>query len=436
MENNIDKLFRDKLKNRDIEFNDKAWKQAKLLLDKDSKDRGGIAWLFSKKYLLYGVAFMLLLGFTGYNLLVDNDEYNKSLEIESKLKSKNESKNRIINNTFVNKKTNQKSIESNIISSNNEIDNKDNNTDKDTHKPNNSKNTNYRKEEILSYTGINKNTNRANRLSINDDVSNVYTQESVINTKIFKNFSDISRKNSSMDKVKTNRLLAYNSFKLLPILGVRLLTNYYDNKLELKNSVRSHIEIKKESCSYSKWDGFLNLGASIRPVSRNKSVSAGLGVRYNYRSNWGLSVGVNMNYEVLAKKLELVKKKYSIYGFSVNEGIASKNVSQVFSVDLPIMLEYYNCNWGIAGGVGMDYAIVGYGDVTNTDLLKTVTKLGWVPLDNFKRSRYYTRIQASYRVFSNVDLGIDGQYRIGNSNGDDSLSDLFNARIFLKYNIF
>ncbi|MFK7773625.1 MAG: outer membrane beta-barrel protein [Saprospiraceae bacterium] len=451
MENNFDKIFKDKLEHRQFEMKPEYWEGAEALIDADKKSGD---W---RRFLIwFGVALMAGLGVffiwknDNSNPIVENDktentalgnvssptiENDKSeFEISDKNVSEAENKLTELNDTNIaenvstpalgeNKKSEKNIAEvkstkplnqntdlfSKTIPSNPSVNNLENNNNSNEIENNNnaSSSSNSNTPTFTSDEGIQSNQPIGN---INSNTGAKENEEKLIPI-IDKEISSIRTEDVIKKEETRVQPIASSSTVMLPFLELLLANNKKIEKLDLE-------AVCPFTPSRDKFTYGLFGGAVGYPLIENSSETpfigfkGGLLMERNFEIGKAkLAVGAELAYHYRSGNF-VATKQNEVTSYSFGRSIAQAKLTpeNLHYLELPIYLKYQKNRMTLETGASFNYLLGVGGKIIEADRTENS---GWVPSLGFKKNHVNVLLGFHYRISDNLHFGVRANYTPG-----------------------
>ncbi len=454
MENNFDKIFKDKLEHRKFEMKPEYWAGAEALIEADEKSGG---W---RKFMLwFGVALVAglsvlfiwkndkstqiveaekTLNTTLGNALTSTGETTKSefeiskdkisegniSEEENKLSGRNENNNsvneitstlsenkKLENNTQDLKNTNQSVGSSDVFSksipsSNQPVNNLEGN--------NNSSGINNNSTSVNTPTIISAEGNQSNQSGENAAIIAAQKEDEeklipIIQGEIPSNNNETVKK----EEVKeVQPIAASTSTILLPFLEMFLANTDKVEQLDLE-AVCPIFAPRRDDFAYG-----IFAGAVGYPLVENSSETpfiggkAGMFIERNFEiGKANMAFGAELAYHYRSGNF-ITTKQNEIASYSFGRSVAQAKLTpeNLHYLELPLYLKYQKKRMTFETGASFNYLLGVRGEVTEVG---EPVQSGWVPSLGFKKNHVNVLLGFHYRISDNLHFGVRANYTPG-----------------------
>jgi len=494
---NIDKLFRDKLGNREIEFDDRYWQSAEALIDqeKNGKKRRFLGFFFWLGLVILvsslGVYFVAFDKDTNHNsstILVE-DNPNNSIEFSKKTKVKEDSISSMEENkTLLNE--NKNSINKYQKNKNSISNSSDSNQDNFKNQPNLP--TSSSKSKPLNDSGF---LNQINDFNFHKNID-------------FKSSVSDLRYNSAtgkIEKVEDEKTTLFQQMKRKSKQSIQLNTifNEANDKVEIIEPIATVgalkqrinlLEIEKHNLSLPmikldfnqlkkdypnppkshRWNLQAYAGIGVLPNKKNNDESIGNyfgGLSFGYKIQPKISLHIGMSYRQTNANFKRTEGSRQVsYGFGKQDNIFYLQAENLRFIEVPILGSYHLKNSRFSIGISTGRLIAAEGNIIeatsqnpwertqqeNEDFLPQLAlardnneptpvfrtesegESGWISTDNFNQWQINLLGQYQFAVNRKFDLGIGVEYRLQSEFLKDGSGEYspFSVQFFTAYKIF
>jgi hypothetical protein len=448
MENNFDKIFKDKLENRKFEMKPEYWAGAEALIEADEKSGG---W---RKFMLwFGVA--LVAGLSVF-FIWKNDKSNQIVEAE---KTSNTTLGNVVTPALGNDK-NEFEISKDKISEGNISEEKDksteindnnnsvnglapalsenNESEKNTADVKNTEQLNQDQnafpKTILINPSVNNSENDNNSSELEDNnntptsISNEGNQssQSVINTDtnsaekeneeklipiIQKEMPAIKNENVKKEVEAVAQPIASTSTILLPFLEMFLANNKKIAQLDLA-AVCPFIP-RRDKFAYGVFGGAVGY-----PLVENSSETPFIGFKTGFLMERNfeigkakMALGAELAYHYRSGNFVATKQnEVTSYSFGRSVAQAKLTPENLHYLELPLYLKYQKQRMTFETGVSFNYLLGVRGKVIEVG---GGIQSGWVPSLGFKKSHVNVLLGFHYRISDDTHCGVRANYTVG-----------------------
>lgn len=443
MENNFDKIFKDKLEHRKFEMKPEYWEGAESLITADEKSRD-----WRRFFVWFGVAMIAGLAIffiwkndttnelaekektpntTLENTLPKTIENTKTTDEVFNKKTSSQEKSNIENNLSSNIEGNKISVntlepaieESNSSKkSTSQSISKSNSLDKTksefsttipySETQNNGLSGIKTKEKENNNAKLNTDTNTNENnpiIAINDDGNN---DDNIVS--LIENERENNEENSNTEEIAIQPI-ASNATVLLPFLEMFLANNKKVRKLDL-NTVWSNTPSRDKFA----FGGFG--GAVGYPLTENNSdnlyigFKTGLILERNFQiGKADMALGTELTYHYRSGNF-VATKQNEVASYSFGRSVAQRKLTpeSLHYFELPLYLKYQKKRMTLETGASFNYLLGVRGTISEVD---GTSQTGWVPSLGFKNNYVNVLLGFHYRISDNLHFGVRANYTPG-----------------------
>lgn len=419
MENNIDKLFREKLYDRPIPYDQKSWKQASALLKKAPFDlnKSRNKTLRNSSILLMlllsvgAVAYIYYSGAPLSNNEVSNDS-NKAYipEVLSASKYNNQepsSKQQlfsIIDSTVIDKKDINETHTKSEKLSNEQIDKSEN--------------------EILLNNMKRNGKNLSNQFVLDQMVSNTtieadhYLRSEISTSNSTLSVTEVKKTEHSITEDKRNYININSLLSQAQYISNELPDIYI--KMPISEQENTMVEISKKM----KFNSYLLAGVGMNLNRSDGNIHLGLMGKYNLSRKFGISAGAIIDYSRLSQFRSVNENNYKVYGFASTLVTTKFVASDFYKLDIPLLLEYNYYRWNFGLGMGTEVLLGAYGAIISNTGDGDMKDGVWLDISKYQEKQsYYGLGQIGYHVNRSMSLSLKGQFY---KKSDVSIAEIYN----------
>jgi hypothetical protein len=447
MENDFDKIFKDKLEHRQFEMKPEYWEGAEALIEADERSGG-----WRRLFVWFGVAVMVgiivffvwendtsnelvekgentnttlgnVLTETKENLSVKKKDFKNKVSTEGEsnleynLSSDLEEKNNAVNVLL--EENNSSKVEGQI--SNNLLSSKvkqpklsDFNQDEFSKTiPNAKTKTSAGSDFNSANSGMDNNTSTKNNLIEKNPVITFNdTGNKSDNNKNIKETSSKEKEEGIKEKEIMVESIAFNSTVLLPFLEMFLANN--NNKIEeLDLKPVSSFTLPRDKFAFGIFGGAVGY-----PLTENSSENRFIGFKTGFllERNFQLgkakmALGTEVTYHYRSGNFVATKQnEVARYSFGRSVAQAKLTPKNLHYLEIPLYLKYQKKRMTFETGASFNYLLGVRGTITEADLSGNS---GWVPSLGFKNNHVNVLLGFHYRISDNLHFGVRANYTPG-----------------------
>lgn len=430
MSNQLDNFFKDKLQNRSYEYDESAWEEARLLIEKEEQKDRRKKWL----YILSSFFLLSLVGLTAFYMGKSSAVLKKNATPQNKNIAVAQSETK--DNTT-------KTIESALAGSslqrpakqninkkaivNNELENIK--ISKSTSKSTNQSRASIKKADQIGKINSDSQTQSTNNTfqKASGVASNTITSN-IPNTTYYNPKRIASTTPKQITKVEENQIKAESQVSTIPSLALQSLANNEQAaniKDLLPGMLTTNDGIPSAPIS-NRWSFGLRAGTAIVPSSFT-DFDGGAFAQYQVNRNVSISFQPHYTYQK-TNQSEISENEILEFGFGLRTSAFTLSTESIRSLHAPIMVSYAFGNSyfdllddvnkrylrnRISVGVSYVYLDGVSGSIRVKESASDVSALesGWLPSDSF--NRHNAEVLVGYERFltKRLSLGLMARYR-------------------------
>ncbi|MBL4653609.1 MAG: PorT family protein [Flavobacteriales bacterium] len=410
-QNNIDKLFKDKLASEEVEFNPAAWTAAESLI---AQQTGASTWYAGKTFIATVIALLLTVGGTTWFVTTENSSdtniastsNNAAIEVTARLVS--QKTNQII--TTENNQT-EKSIAQSVIDKTPTI---------KSASPNNAILISTANETVNTIDG--SKTETQNSTPKNDGRSS--TASSNDNSIDDKNNAVASNRNSVSTSLSTKSTISLfeTSIAQKEIESISLVDLLATQELESQEDFSQPVELPINDKGLSILRNFeirFTAGGGAAWGFRNPQLTDPVGVGYSPTAGFNIGYIVNSEFSFNVNVLYRMRTGLSNQPLMLNANTTDAVVAKsLHYLDVPLYLNYHSDRHSFQ--LGLQYSYLLTTNTENTNKSDGTTQSVWGKNSYFKNSDLAALIGYSFVLNEQLNLGARFNYGIFDVTGNQS----------------